>query len=133
MFRRKEMKELIFAGTTLIVDRYSFSGVAFSAAKPVSKFENFSNDSYPSRRVMSNENFLQNMKEDWCWTQERGLPKPDLVLFLQLPLEKAANRNGYGDEQYENYDFQKKVLKKYNKMVDSSWKVSLMMAHLTRN
>ena len=69
--------------------------------------------------------FAQNMKEDWCWAQERGLPKPDLVLFLELPLEKAARRNGYGNEQYENYDFQKKVLKNYNKMMDSTWRVSM--------
>lgn len=64
------------------------------------------------------------MKEDWCWAQEQGLPKPDLVLFLQLPLEKAARRDGYGDEKYENFSFQKKVLKNYYKMMDSSWKVS---------
>lgn len=30
------MKYLINKGVTLIVDRYSFSGVAFSTAKPVS-------------------------------------------------------------------------------------------------
>lgn len=65
------------------------------------------------------------MKKEWCWAQERGLPKPDLVLFLELPLEKAAKRNGYGNEQYENHDFQKKVLKNYQEMVDSSWRVSI--------
>lgn len=63
------------------------------------------------------------MKEDWCWEQERGLLKPDLVLFLQLPLEKAARRDGYGNEKYENYDFQKKVFNNYQKMMDSSWQV----------
>ena len=31
-----KMMELLAAGKTLIVDRYSFSGVAFTAAKPVS-------------------------------------------------------------------------------------------------
>ena len=29
------MKRLLLEGTTLIVDRYAFSGVAYSAAKPV--------------------------------------------------------------------------------------------------
>jgi len=30
------MKRMLRDGTTLIVDRYAFSGVAYSAAKPVS-------------------------------------------------------------------------------------------------
>jgi len=29
------MKRMLLEGTTLIVDRYAFSGVAYSAAKPV--------------------------------------------------------------------------------------------------
>jgi len=29
------MKRMLLDGTTLIVDRYAFSGVAYSAAKPV--------------------------------------------------------------------------------------------------
>jgi hypothetical protein len=32
------MTELLNSGVTLVVDRYAFSGVAFSAAKPVSLF-----------------------------------------------------------------------------------------------
>jgi len=32
------MKSKLLEGTTLIVDRYAFSGVAYSAAKPVSNF-----------------------------------------------------------------------------------------------
>lgn len=63
------------------------------------------------------------MNEDWCWEQERGLPKPDLVLFLHLPLDKACKRHGYGNERYEDYNFQKKVFKNYEKMMDSSWQV----------
>ena len=30
------MKELLYDGTTLLVDRYAYSGVAFTAAKQVS-------------------------------------------------------------------------------------------------
>jgi len=31
------MRRMLLEGTTLIVDRYAFSGVAYSAAKPVRK------------------------------------------------------------------------------------------------
>lgn len=54
---------------------------------------------------------------------EKGLPKPDLVLLLRMPLEKAAERNEYGNELYERIDFQRKVLREYENMVDSSWQV----------
>lgn len=37
-FCRPRMKELLMSGTTLILDRYSYSGVAFSATKPVTEF-----------------------------------------------------------------------------------------------
>jgi thymidylate kinase len=33
---RNKIEKLLLQGTTLIVDRYAYSGVAFSAAKPVS-------------------------------------------------------------------------------------------------
>ena len=29
------MKKMLYKGTNIIVDRYSYSGIAFSAAKPV--------------------------------------------------------------------------------------------------
>ena len=32
---RPEMKQLLHSGTTLIIDRYAFSGVAYTAAKEV--------------------------------------------------------------------------------------------------
>jgi len=34
-FYRSRMQKLLNAGTTLVVDRYAFSGVAYSAAKEV--------------------------------------------------------------------------------------------------
>ena len=32
---RKNLKKLLYEGTTVLVDRYAFSGVAFTAAKEV--------------------------------------------------------------------------------------------------
>ncbi|KAI1006800.1 hypothetical protein K3495_g1422 [Podosphaera aphanis] len=73
-------------GTTLICDRYSYSGIVYSAAK-------------------------QNPGLDLAWAQapEIGLPRPDAVVFLDLAPDAAARRNGYGDERYEQEDMQTRV------------------------
>ena len=74
------------AGTTIVIDRYSFSGGVYSAAK---------------------EN--PNMSLEWCWNPEIGLPKPDMVMFLDISSEDAAKRGGYGEERYEKEEMQNKV------------------------
>lgn len=43
--------------------------------------------------------------------------------LLYVPLQKAAERGGYGGERYERLDFQKKVEEKYQALRDPSWKV----------
>ncbi|XP_056643144.1 thymidylate kinase [Diorhabda sublineata] len=87
----EKMKSLLYSGVTLIVDRYSYSGVVFSAVK-------------------------KNMCLEWCQQPENGLPKPDLVFLLDVSLEEMCNRPGFGDERYENTNFQTKVSKLYNKL-----------------
>ncbi|XP_070539108.1 thymidylate kinase-like [Ptychodera flava] len=91
------MKTLMESGTTLIVDRYSYSGVAFTAAK-------------------------KGFSIDWCKQPEKGLPKPDLVLYLTLSAEEAAKRAEFGGERYEQTDFQKKVAENYKKLHECDWK-----------
>ncbi|XP_010455008.1 PREDICTED: thymidylate kinase isoform X1 [Camelina sativa] len=95
--KRSLMEEKLKTGTTLIVDRYSYSGVAFSSAKGLSI--------------------------DWCKAPEIGLLAPDSVLYLDISPERAAERGGYGDERYERVEFQKKVADFYQTLRDSSWKV----------
>ncbi|XP_006280828.2 thymidylate kinase isoform X2 [Capsella rubella] len=94
--KRSLMEEKLKTGTTLIVDRYSYSGVAFSAAK--------------------------GLTIDWCKAPEVGLLAPDSVLYLDISPERAAERGGYGDERYERVEFQKKVADFYQTLRDSSWK-----------
>lgn len=68
----------------------------------------------------------QNFCLDWCKQPDIGLPKPDLILFLQLSPEKAAERGNFGNERYENSSFQQKVLQSfYHLMRDKTlnWKV----------
>ncbi|KAJ4711959.1 Thymidylate kinase [Melia azedarach] len=95
--KRSMMETKLKAGTTLIVDRYSYSGVAFSSAKGIDV--------------------------EWCKAPEIGLLAPDLVLYLDIPPEKAAERGGYGSERYEHLDFQRKVAQYYQILRDSSWKI----------
>ncbi|XP_053453239.1 thymidylate kinase isoform X1 [Nycticebus coucang] len=95
------IKEKLSQGVTLIVDRYAFSGVAFTSAK-----ENFS--------------------LDWCKQPDVGLPKPDLVLFLQLQLADAAMRGEFGQERYEDRPFQERALQRFHQlMADTTlnWKI----------
>ncbi|XP_059962933.1 thymidylate kinase isoform X1 [Mesoplodon densirostris] len=94
------IKEKLSQGVTLVVDRYAFSGVAFTSAK-----ENFS--------------------LDWCKQPDVGLPKPDLVVFLQLELAEAAARGEFGRERYESSPFQQRALQRFQQLLgDSSlpWK-----------
>ncbi|KAL5864440.1 hypothetical protein ACOSQ3_001954 [Xanthoceras sorbifolium] len=95
--KRSMMETKLKSGVTLILDRYSYSGVAFSSAKGVDV--------------------------EWCKAPEIGLLAPDLVLYLDMPPEKAAERGGYGDERYERLEFQRKVAQCYQILRDSSWKI----------
>jgi dTMP kinase len=91
----KEIEEHINAGTTVVIDRYSYSGCVYSAAKEV-----------------------KNMDLAWCRQPEVGLPRPDVCLFLDIPAEEAANRGGFGTERYEKQDLQDRVRELYERMRD---------------
>ena len=54
-----EIKSSLEAGVTVIIDRYAYSGAAFSAAKP-------------------------GLNLSWCKKPDVGLPRPDLVCFLDV-------------------------------------------------
>lgn len=93
-----KMKSLISKGVTLVVDRYAYSGIAFSAAK-------------------------KGMDLEWCKKAETGLPKPDVVFFLSLSPEVLSKRGGFGTERYEVTEIQKEVRNNFLKLADDSWKV----------
>ncbi len=79
------------SGVHVVMDRYAFSGVAFSAAKP-------------------------GLDMGWCAAPDAGLPAPDLVLFMDLPPGAAAARGGFGGERYEVPAFQAKVLQAFQQL-----------------
>ncbi|KAH3912722.1 hypothetical protein HBI56_155870 [Parastagonospora nodorum] len=74
------------AGTTIIIDRYYYSGCVYSAAKH-----------NPS------------MTLEWCRKPDVGLPRPDLCVFLDISADDAAKRGGYGTEKYEKKEMQDRV------------------------
>jgi len=93
----EEMKKSIECGVTVLIDRYAFSGVAFSAAK-------------------------DGMDMSWCKQPDVGLPQPDLVCFLDVSEEVAKKRADFGGERYERTEFQAKVRTNYDLLSDSTWK-----------
>ncbi|KAI8980274.1 thymidylate kinase-like protein [Pilobolus umbonatus] len=90
------MLDKLNSGKTLIVDRYAYSGVAFSSAK--------------------------GLDLEWCRHPDIGLLTPDLVLFLDLSIDEAEKRGGFGDERYEKRELQMKVRDKFMKLKDERWK-----------
>ncbi|EGP84860.1 unnamed protein product [Zymoseptoria tritici ST99CH_1A5] len=82
----ESIRQHIERGTTVVVDRYYYSGCVYSAAK-------------------------QNPAMDlaWCRHPEIGLPRPDLCLFLDIAAEEAAKRGGFGTERYEKQELQDRV------------------------
>ncbi|XP_046893120.1 thymidylate kinase [Hypomesus transpacificus] len=95
------IKEKLAQGISLVVDRYAFSGVAFTSAKP-------------------------GFSLDWCTNPDVGLPKPDLVMFLQLNPSDAALRGQFGSERYETSVFQRAVQQKFDQLMKDpsvNWQV----------
>lgn len=74
---------------------------------------------------------LQNFSLHWCKQPDVGLPKPDLVVFLQLRLAEAARRGEFGRERYENGSFQKRALQSFRQLMGDetlNWRVSSLGA-----
>jgi len=73
-------------GITIVIDRYYYSGIVYSAAKD-----------------------RPDLTIKWAREPEVGLPRPDICLFLDIMPEAAAGRGGFGVEKYENSRMQKRV------------------------
>ncbi|KAF9916378.1 hypothetical protein BX616_003929 [Lobosporangium transversale] len=89
------IKRKLLAGTHLVVDRYAYSGVAFSAAK--------------------------GLDLTWCKDPDRGLIRPDITFFLDLPSSDAEKRGGFGEERYEKREFQERVRDVFLQLRSKEW------------
>lgn len=97
-----KIRKLLSSGTNLIIDRYAYSGVAYSSAK-------------------------NGMDFNWCKSSDVGLVKPDVVIYLDLPNESVVYRNGFGGEIYEKKSFQEIVKNQFKLLIEDNWKVNYLM------
>ncbi|XP_037278920.2 thymidylate kinase [Rhipicephalus microplus] len=84
------IRQAVAQQRTVICDRYAYSGVAFTAAK--------------------------SLDFAWCQQPDRGLPEPDVVLYMSVPPDALNARDGFGNERYENAEFQAKVCANYDRL-----------------
>jgi len=77
---KNNIEELLDSGAHVVCDRYVHSGVVYAAASGAP----------PS-------------------TADVGLPAPDMVLHLDMPVATLLERDGFGEERYEERDVQRKA------------------------
>lgn len=83
----KQLQGHLLAGKHVVMDRYVYSGIAYSSAKETS-----------------------GMDLEWCLQPDKGLIKPDLLFFLSNgDVSDTSSRRGFGNERYETLQFQDKV------------------------
>ncbi|CCK68139.1 bifunctional thymidylate/uridylate kinase KNAG_0A04670 [Huiozyma naganishii CBS 8797] len=84
------IKSTLDSGKHVILDRYVFSGVAYSVGKNI-----------------------PGMDIHWCVSPDKGLMRPDLTLFLVNEMG-SDSRAGFGEERYESVGMQQKVRKQFD-------------------
>lgn len=88
------MTTALESGQHLIVDRYAYSGIAFTSSKVG----------------------VPHLGLDWTTAPDRGLLAPDLVIFLDITAEDAAKRGEFGQERYEKKEIQDRVREVFRKL-----------------
>jgi dTMP kinase len=77
-----------------VCDRYYYSGMIYSAAKQ-----------------------RADLTLDWAREPDVGLPRPDLVLFLDLGPDEQERRGGFGHERYEKRETQQRVRRLFHEVL----------------
>ena len=91
----EKIKGLLLEGKHVILDRYVYSGVAYSAAKKT-----------------------PGMDLEWCLQPDKGLIKPDLTLFFMNEQAETSSRGGFGEERYETSAFQTQVKNEFLQLMN---------------
>ncbi|KXL43250.1 hypothetical protein M433DRAFT_131136 [Acidomyces richmondensis BFW] len=81
------IRSLVECGTTVVIDRYYYSGCVYTAA------------AHPN---------TMGMDLAWCRQAEVGLPRPDVWVYLDIGAE-GTMREGFGEERYERVEVQERV------------------------
>lgn len=93
----EKIKDMINNGINVIADRYVYSGIACTITN----------------------NF--NIPLDWAKQSDSGLPKPDVVFYLDTPIDVIRERGDYGTERYETDFFQKRVSDIFETLFDDTY------------
>lgn len=92
-----QIKLDIANGVTIVIDRYYYSGIVYSAAKHRS-----------------------DLSLEWARRPEVGLPQPDVWFFLKIAPKDASARGGFGKEKYENQAMQERVEEMFRRLSETS-------------
>jgi len=93
----QEINDLLSSGISVVCDRWTYSGLAYSLAKGLSR--------------------------DWCEACDAGLPIPSKVIYLHLDPTISCNRLPTSHEKYETYEFQCKVAIQYGAIKKDNWSI----------
>lgn len=88
----KTLEETLASGTSVVCDRYVYSGQAYSLAKKVG------------------------ISQDWALHPDVGLPAPDVVIYLELSTDDAQKRGQFGDERYEQVEMLNNTIEAFDKL-----------------
>ena len=89
----KSIEEFLLKGITVVCDRYAYSGVAYTVA-------------------------TGNASLEWCKHPDKGLIKPDILIYFYSDPAALATRAEYGNEKYDNIDFQRKVKEQFSIIIE---------------
>ncbi|CAG8754229.1 16297_t:CDS:2, partial [Racocetra persica] len=95
--QESHLKNTILNGKTLVMDRYAYTGVAYLTAK--------------------------GLDLNWCKSSYTGLPSPDIVFFMDVPLEETEKRDGFGSERFDKSEIQVKARNVYLSLTGPEWKI----------
>ena len=92
-----QIRNAIEDGVTVVIDRYYYSGIVYSAAKD-----------------------KPNLSMKWARDPEVGLPRPDVCVFLDISPEATAKRGDFGGEKYETKVMQERVRELFYELIGTS-------------
>lgn len=97
--RKETIDRMLSNGTILVMNRYYHSNLAYGVSK--------------------------NLELDWLMTLDRGLPKEDLCIVLEIRPTISESRSQHGGDLFENdKDLLKNVYKNYRKLAKLfNWKI----------
>jgi dTMP kinase len=96
-YKSSKIKSAITSGTDVVIDRYYYSGVVYSAAKDIA-----------------------GLTLEWASWPEIGLPRCDICLFLSISVEEAQKRGDFGSEKYELKEIQNQVRVLFEELVKNN-------------